>query len=61
MHGVPTPYIEWFKDDKPIDFETVEKLSQEKAYSAKSTNTTPDQVEGIFGISKFKENNAGTV
>ncbi|XP_030557678.1 obscurin isoform X1 [Drosophila novamexicana] len=60
VHGVPTPYIEWFKDDKPIDFETVEKLSQEKAYSAKSTNTTPDQVEGIFGISKFKENNAGT-
>ncbi|KRF85677.1 uncharacterized protein Dvir_GJ19688, isoform B [Drosophila virilis] len=60
VHGVPTPFIEWFKDDKPIDFETVEKLSQEKVYSAKSTNTTSDQVEGIFGISKFRENIAGT-
>ncbi|XP_064554448.1 obscurin isoform X2 [Drosophila montana] len=60
VHGVPTPSIEWFKDDKPINFETVDKLSQEKAYSAKSTNTAPDQVEGIFGISKFKENIAGT-
>lgn len=60
VHGVPTPSISWLKDDKPIDFSTLNS-SQEKAYSTTTNAKSTDQVESVFEINKFRANDVGTV
>lgn len=60
VHGVPTPSISWMKNDKPIDFNTLNS-SQEKAYTTTTNAKSTDQVESLFEINKFRADNAGTV
>lgn len=60
VHGVPTPSISWLKNEKPIDFNTLNS-SQEKTYKTTTSAKSTDQVESLFEINKFRAENAGTV
>ncbi|XP_023037819.2 obscurin isoform X1 [Drosophila willistoni] len=60
VHGVPLPTIEWLRDDKPIDYDTVIKPSKQKLYSTESKKVSSDQVESQFEIKAFREADVGT-
>ncbi|XP_034109415.1 obscurin isoform X3 [Drosophila albomicans] len=60
VHGVPTPTVEWLKDDKPIDLKAINSLTQQKAYSTASTDIASDQVESVFDIAHFNATDVGT-
>ncbi|XP_070134157.1 obscurin isoform X1 [Drosophila bipectinata] len=59
VHGVPLPTIEWFKDDKPINYEAVNKPSKDKLYSKEDTKKGSDQIESVFDIKHFRESDVG--
>ncbi|XP_043948228.1 obscurin isoform X2 [Drosophila biarmipes] len=59
VHGVPLPTIEWFKDDKPINYEAVNKPSKDKLYAKEDTKKGTDQIESVFDIKTFRENDVG--
>lgn len=61
VHGVPLPTIEWFKDDKPINYEAVNKPSKDKLYSKEDTKKGSDQIESVFDIKNFRESDVGAV
>ncbi|XP_017045137.1 obscurin isoform X2 [Drosophila ficusphila] len=59
VHGVPLPTIEWLKDDKPINYEAVNKPGKDKLYSKEDTKKASDQIESVFDIKTFRENDVG--
>ncbi|XP_070068460.1 obscurin isoform X3 [Drosophila takahashii] len=59
VHGVPLPTIEWFKDDKPINYEAINKPSKDKLYGKEDTKKGTDQIESVFDIKTFRENDVG--
>ncbi|XP_016928763.3 obscurin isoform X6 [Drosophila suzukii] len=59
VHGVPLPTIEWLKDDKPINYEAVNKPSKDKLYGKEDTKKGTDQIESVFDIKTFRENDVG--
>uniref|UniRef100_A0A6P4FNS7 Muscle M-line assembly protein unc-89 isoform X5 n=1 Tax=Drosophila rhopaloa TaxID=1041015 RepID=A0A6P4FNS7_DRORH len=59
VHGVPLPTIEWLKDDKPINYEAVNKPSKDKLHSKEDTKKGSDQIESVFDIKTFRENDVG--
>jgi len=61
VHGVPLPTIEWLKDDKPINYEAVNKPSKDKLYGKEDTKKGTDQIESVFDIKTFRENDVGAV
>jgi len=61
VHGVPLPTIEWFKDDKPINYEAINKPGKDKLYAKEDTKKGTDQIESVLDIKSFRENDVGAV
>ncbi|XP_033152751.1 obscurin isoform X8 [Drosophila mauritiana] len=59
VHGVPLPTIEWFKDDKPINYEAINKPGKDKLYAKEDTKKGSDQIESVLDIKSFRENDVG--
>nr|NP_001286806.1 obscurin, isoform H [Drosophila melanogaster]AHN56601.1 obscurin, isoform H [Drosophila melanogaster] len=59
VHGVPLPTIEWFKDDKPINYEAINKPGKDKLYAKEDTKKGTDQIESVLDIKSFRENDVG--
>ncbi|XP_039228488.1 obscurin isoform X7 [Drosophila yakuba] len=59
VHGVPLPTIEWFKDDKPINYEAINKPGKDKLYAKEDTKKASDQIESVLDIKSFRENDVG--
>ncbi|XP_026836119.1 obscurin isoform X2 [Drosophila erecta] len=59
VHGVPLPTIEWFKDDKPINYEAINKPGKDKLYAKEDIKKASDQIESVLDIKSFRESDVG--